>query len=259
MAGERFADLVKLMARLRAAGGCPWDRQQTARSLRTYLLEETYEVLDAVERADAAALQAELGDLLLQVLFLAQIASEENRFTIDDVLRELHEKLVRRHPHVFGSLRADSPAQVVKRWEALKSAERAHQNGALLEGLPRTLPALLEAYQLTRRAAQVGFDWPKLADLLDKLKEEVSELQQALTSKEARARLEDEVGDLLFVGVNIARYLEIDPEVALRGTNRKFRERFQQIEAELARQGRSWQEMSLEEMDALWEKSKHHR
>jgi len=260
MASKRFEDLVKLMARLRGPSGCPWDRQQNPRSLRTYLLEETYEVLDAVDRDDPKTLQAELGDLLLQVLFLAQIASEENRFTIEDVLQELYEKLVRRHPHVFGSKRADSAEQVVKNWEALKAAERAHQNatetGTLLAGIPRTLPALLEAYQLTRRAAQVGFDWPKLEDLLEKLKEEVGELQQALAARDDRERLEDEVGDLLFVGVNIARYLQIDPEVALRRTNRKFMERFQQIEAELIRQGRTWDEVSLEEMDTLWEKSK---
>ena len=260
MASNRFEDLVRLMAQLRGPGGCPWDRQQDPRSLRTYLLEETYEVLDAVERDDPKALQAELGDLLLQVLFLAQIASEEKHFTIDDVLQELHEKLVRRHPHVFSTRRANSAEEVVKNWEALKTQERAHQNAAetrsLLVGIPQTLPALLEAYQLTRRAAQVGFDWPKLEALLEKLKEEVGELQQVLAAKDDRGRLEDEVGDLLFVGVNIARYLQIDPEVALRRTNRKFVERFQQIEAELTRQGRRWDETSLEEMDALWEKSK---
>ncbi|MFQ5927333.1 MAG: nucleoside triphosphate pyrophosphohydrolase [Terriglobia bacterium] len=208
MGSHRFEELVELMARLRAPDGCPWDREQTPRSLRTYLLEETYEVLDAIERDDAEALRAELGDLLLQVLFLSQIASEEQRFTIDDVLSGLHEKLVRRHPHVFGSARADTAEQVVKNWEALKAEEREKNAGAptevgvnsalfpteagpeveeakggsLLAGVPRSLPALLEAYQLTRRAAQVGFDWEKLEDLLGKLTEELGELRAELAA-----------------------------------------------------------------------------
>ncbi|MFQ5816774.1 MAG: nucleoside triphosphate pyrophosphohydrolase [Terriglobia bacterium] len=322
MASRRFEDLVALMARLRAPDGCPWDRQQTARSLRTYLLEETYEVLDAIERNDAQALQAELGDLLLQVLFLSQIAREEQRFTIDDVLSGLHEKLVRRHPHVFGPVRADTAEQVVKNWEALKAEERDREEknagaehhfqteagpagaptevgvnsalfqtktGGLLAGVPRTLPALLEAYQLTRRAAQVGFDWPTLEGLLGKLSEELGELRaelaphppeasgdtgQAAGSERARlapptplaagqspanggaAGLEGEVGDLLFVVVNLARHLKIDPEIALRQTNQKFVARFRQIEQELQRRGKAWEETSLEEMDALWEASK---
>ncbi|MBI4462176.1 MAG: nucleoside triphosphate pyrophosphohydrolase [Acidobacteria bacterium] len=269
MNSHRFEDLVKLMARLRAPDGCPWDRQQTPRSLRTYLLEETYEVLDAIERDDPAALRDELGDLLLQIVFLAQIAREDKRFTIDDVVGELHEKLVRRHPHVFGTQQAETPEQVVKNWEALKAEEREQKNrdaGAehrfategkgLLSDVPRTLPALLEAYQLTRRAAQVGFDWSKLDDLLAKLTEEVGELRQALAAQAEPKRLEDEVGDLLFVAVNIARYLKIDPEVALRRTNRKFIARFRQIEEALEQRGKSWEQTSLEEMDALWEASK---
>lgn len=263
MSSHRFEDLVALMGRLRAPDGCPWDRQQTPRSLRTYLLEETYEVLDAIERDDAQALRGELGDLLLQVLFLAQIAREEQRFAIDDVLGELHEKLVRRHPHVFGTKQAETPEQVVQNWEALKAEERGYPPGnnageLLADVASRSagLPALLEAYQLTRRAAQVGFDWPKLDDLLAKLSEEVGELRQELAAQGDPARLEEEVGDLLFVAVNIARYLKIDPEIALRQTNQKFVARFRQIEEELKRRGRGWQETTLEEMDALWEQSK---
>ena len=262
MAKRSFQDLVALMARLRAPDGCPWDREQTSRSLRTYLLEETYEVLDAIERDDARALQDELGDLLLQVLFHAQMAHEQGRFSMDEVLAGLHEKLVRRHPHVFGTVEADSAAQVKVNWEALKAAEReAHtqaspDRNSALAGVSRHLPALLEAYQLTRRAAQVGFDWERFEDLLAKLDEEVAEVRRALARKE-RARLEEEVGDLLFVAVNVARYLDVDPELALRRANRKFGERFEQVERELARQGKRLQDASVEEMDALWERAKH--
>lgn len=272
MSGKRrFEELVELMARLRGPDGCPWDREQTARSLRTYLLEEAYEVLDAIERDDPQALQDELGDLLLQILFHAQMASEQGRFGMDDVLAGLHDKLVRRHPHVFGSVQVDSAAQVKVNWEALKAAERREYEHAPQEGLPEAgppragnsqlagvshhLPAQIEAYQLTRRAAQVGFDWERLDDLLLKLNEEVAELRRALASGE-RDLLEDEVGDLLFVAVNVARYLGLDPEVALRRTNRKFIERFQEVEQELTRQGKRLQDATLEEMDALWERSK---
>jgi len=262
---KRFEDLVALMARLRAPGGCPWDRAQTHQSLRTYLLEETYEVLDAIQRDDPAALKDELGDLLLQVLFHAQLAAEQGRFSIDDVLTELHTKLVRRHPHVFGAVRADSPEQVVANWEVLKTAERnAHPEknnrvgNSILDGVPATLPAQLEAYQLTHKAAQVGFDWERLEDVLAKLNEEVAELRAGVAAGE-KERLEEEVGDLLFVAVNVARFLGLDPELALRRTNRKFVARFQEIERELARQGRRLEDASLAEMDALWERTKQKR
>jgi len=256
-----FEDLVRLMGRLRAPGGCPWDREQDSRSLRTYLLEEAYEVLEAIERDDARALKEELGDLLLQVLFHAQIAREEGRFSIDDVLTELHDKLVRRHPHVFGTTEVENSQQVVANWEALKSAERkAHESAepagnSALNGVPRALPAVLEAFQLTRRAAQVGFDWAKADDVLAKLEEEANELRGATTAEDP-ARLEEEVGDLLFVVVNLARKLGQDPELALRRANRKFVSRFQEIERELAAQGRRLEDASLEEMDALWERAK---
>lgn len=257
-----FEDLVALMARLRAPGGCPWDREQDARSLRTYLLEETYEVLDAIERDDPRALQDELGDLLLQIIFHAQIAREQGRFAIDDVLSALHDKLVRRHPHVFGTARADTPEQVKVNWEALKATERAAHSQtegqgerSHLDGVGKNLPSLVEAYQLTRKAAQVGFDWERLEDVLAKLDEEAGELRQALSTKD-QEQIEGEVGDLLFVATNVARFLGFDPEVALRRTNRKFVERFQEIERELTRQGKRLEDASLAELDALWERSK---
>lgn len=261
-----FEELVELMARLRAPGGCPWDREQDHRSLRTYLLEETYEVLEAIERDDPQALQDELGDLLLQVIFHAQMAQEAGRFSIEDVLSGLHDKLVRRHPHVFGTAEVESAQEVVHNWEALKAAERqgsdelregkqpAEGNSALA-GVSRSLPALLEAYQLTRKAAQVGFDWKQPEDILAKVDEEVEELKGELAQGE-RTRVEDEVGDLLFVLVNLARRLEVDPEIALRRANRKFTERFRQIEEELAREGKKPEQATLEEMDALWERAK---
>jgi MazG family protein len=254
MSKRSFEEVVRLMARLRAPDGCPWDREQTHRSLRTYLLEETYEVLDAIERDDAEALKDELGDLLLQVVFHAQMAQEQGRFGMDDVLTRLHEKLIRRHPHVFGEGKADTPQQVVHNWEALKARERSN-GGSALESVSERLPALLEAYQLTRKAAQVGFDWQKADDVLAKLEEEVEEVRKEIAAAEGK-RVEDELGDLLFVVVNLARKLGVDPEVALRRTNRKFVERFRHIESELARQGKRPEESTLEEMDALWERAK---
>ncbi|MGH9778813.1 MAG: nucleoside triphosphate pyrophosphohydrolase [Candidatus Acidiferrales bacterium] len=254
MSKRSFEEVVQLMARLRAPDGCPWDREQTHRSLRTYLLEESYEVLDAIERDDAEALKDELGDLLLQVIFHAQMAQEQGRFGIDEVLTGLHEKLVRRHPHVFGEGKAETAQQVVHNWEALKAAERNNRSSAL-EGVSEHVPALLEAYQLTRKAAQVGFDWEKPEDVLAKLDEEVGEVRKELAAGET-GRVEEELGDLLFVVVNLARKLKVDPEVALRRANRKFVERFRRIESELARQGKRPQDSTLAEMDALWERAK---
>ncbi|MGH9812067.1 MAG: nucleoside triphosphate pyrophosphohydrolase [Candidatus Acidiferrales bacterium] len=254
MSKRSFEEVVQLMARLRAPDGCPWDREQTHRSLRTYLLEESYEVLDAIERDDAEALKDELGDLLLQVIFHAQMAQEQGRFGIDEVLTGLHEKLVRRHPHVFAEGKAETAQQVVHNWEALKAAERNNRSSAL-EGVSEHVPALLEAYQLTRKAAQVGFDWEKPEDVLAKLDEEVGEVRKELAAGET-GRVEEELGDLLFVVVNLARKLKVDPEVALRRANRKFVERFRRIESELARQGKRPQDSTLAEMDALWERAK---
>ncbi len=260
---KTFQDVVELMARLRAPGGCPWDRAQDARSLRTYLLEEAYEVLDAIEEESEGADEAlceELGDLLLQVVFHAEIAQETGRFTIDDVLTRLHEKLVRRHPHVFGSGEAATPDEVRATWEQLKHAEKAEKSdgGAppgVLEGVSRRLPALLEAFQLTRKASQVGFDWEKAEDVLEKLREEMDEVRAEL-KREDDSGVEAEVGDLLFAAVNVSRFLGVDPEVALRKTNRKFVRRFEKIERELAEQGSSPANATLAEMDALWEQAK---
>ncbi len=256
---HNFDDLVALMARLRAPDGCPWDRAQDARSLRTYLLEETYEVLDAIEENDSAALKEELGDLLLQVVFHAQIAQEEGAFTLEDVLTQLHQKLVRRHPHVFGTANAKTPDEVKANWDALKAAEKKEKNNGNnaphLSAVSRHQPALPEAYQLTRRAAQVGFDWEKIEDVLQKMEEETGELRAAIAEDE-KERIEDEAGDLLFSAVNVVRFLGLDPEIALRRTNKKFTARFEQIEQALANQGKTLGEASLAELDALWEKSK---
>jgi len=264
--------LVALQARLRAPNGCPWDREQTHETLRTYLIEEAYEVLEAMESGDAQKFASELGDLLLQVVFHAQIAKEEGRFEIGDVVESIHTKLVRRHPHVFGNVEAASSTEVLKNWEQLKAEERREEKrgngpaltagaGSLLDGVPRTLPALLEAYQLTRRAARIGFDWDDIEGLLEKLREEVQELKQELAQDDPprranRGRIEEEVGDLLFVAANVARFLEMDPEIALKKANRKFDKRFRQMEREKERGGRKLADASREEMEALWERSK---
>jgi len=291
-AGEKFERAVSIMARLRAPGGCPWDREQTFDSIKPYTLEETYEVLEAIDNRDWPELSDELGDLLLQVLFYAQMADEEQRFSIEDVLERLSAKLVARHPHVFGDVKAETPADVLRNWEALKAQEKKQRLAAgggkrpkdegapdsVLAGVSSGIPALLEAFKLSSRAAHVGFDWPEIEGLFEKLAEETAELKQNLAEypapgprpigrgiagsgalqvpEELRARLEDEVGDLFFVLVNIARYLSLDPESALKKTNRKFKRRFQWVEAELGRQGRSLGQATLDEMEALWQQSK---
>jgi MazG family protein len=256
MPGEKFPQLVEIMARLRGPGGCPWDREQNFDTIKSYTLEETYEVLDAIDRRDWDHLAEELGDLLLQVVFYAQMASEENRFTIDDVLERISSKLIRRHPHVFGGESAATSGEVLKRWDELKAAEKGPDAPqALLDGVPRSLPALLEAYQLTSRASRVGFDWQRFEDLLAKLEEERAELAGA-RSRGDGAAVEDEVGDLLFVMVNIARFLHYDPELALRKTNRKFRERFARVEQGLADRGKTLPQADIEEMEELWQQAK---
>ncbi len=264
-AGSLFEALVALQAYLRSPRGCPWDREQTHESLRTYLLEETYEVLEALEAGEDSKLAGELGDLLLQIVFHAQLAAEAGRFDVRDVIERIHTKMVQRHPHVFGDARAKTSAQVLKNWEQLKADERLEHRGvraaekdsesSLLDGVPKTLPALLEAYQLTRRAARVGFDWDDIAGLLDKLKEETAELRETFGQRDP-SRLEEEVGDLLFVAANIARFLDVDPEIALRKANRKFTRRFQAMERGAARAGRRLGDASKEELEALWEASK---
>ena len=269
MPSENFQRLVDIMARLRGPDGCPWDREQTMQTLRRYLIEEAYEVLDAMEREDWPHLAEELGDLQLQIVFQAQIAAEAGNFTIDDVLSAINEKLVRRHPHVFADESAATSGDVLKRWEEIKATEAAAKRTdagpsneseprVLLDRVRRTQPALLEATQVGKAAAKVGFDWDNFDDLPAKLAEEVRELRQARESpEEGRGeRLEEELGDLLFMAVNIARHVKVDPELALRGANKKFRERFGYIERRLAEQGRSFEESSLDELEELWKEAK---
>ena len=292
--GERFERAVQIMARLRAPDGCPWDREQTFDSINPYTLEETYEVLEAIENRDWPELTGELGDLLLQVLFYSEIAQEEGHFSLDDVLDRLSNKLVDRHPHVFGDVKADTSAAVLRNWEALKAQEKekkkrlaaaggekpdeADGTSSVLAGVSSRIPALLEAHKLSSRAAHVGFDWPEIEGLFEKLAEETAELREALkaaptigigpsgkgiagsgkpqVSPELRERLEDEVGDLFFVLVNIARYLSLDPESALRKTNRKFKRRFQWMEERLRATDRGPQQASMDELEELWQQSK---
>ena len=254
--GDKFTRLVEIMAQLRAPGGCPWDREQTFDTIKPYLLEETYEVLDAIDTRDWSGLKEELGDLMLQAVFFAEMAAEGGHFKIDDSLDAINEKLVRRHPHVFGTGTAATPEEVKVRWDEIKAEEKGGAPKGLLEGVSRSTPALVEAQQLTSRAAGVGFDWPNAEQVLEKLDEELGELAEARAAGAPRERLEDEVGDLLFVIVNLARFLKVDPEQALRRTNRKFRERFGYVERKLKEQGRAPAGSTLEEMDALWEESK---
>jgi nucleoside triphosphate diphosphatase len=288
--GERFERAVQIMTRLRAPGGCPWDREQTFDTIKPYTLEETYEVLEAIDNRDWHELTGELGDLLLQVLFYSEMAQEEGHFSIDDVLDRLSNKLVDRHPHVFGELKADTSAEVLRNWEALKAEEKkkrleagggkkAEQTAdaqSVLADVSSRMPALLEAHKLSSRAAHVGFDWPEIEGLFEKLAEETAELREELKAApipepsgkgiagagtphvppELRARLEDEVGDLFFVLVNIARYLSLDPESALRKTNRKFKRRFQWVEERLRASGRGPQQAAMNELEELWRQAK---
>ncbi|HBH79463.1 MAG TPA: nucleoside triphosphate pyrophosphohydrolase [Nitrospira sp.] len=271
----RFDKVVEVMATLRAEQGCPWDRKQTHESLKPYLLEETYEVLETIDQRDPRKLQEELGDVLLQVLFHSQIAAESQTFSIEDVLETLATKLIRRHPHVFPphseQKRVSSSEQVLTQWEDIKRAERAAdgKTQSALEGVPRTLPALLRAYQVQARAARVGFDWPQnavgLEQIFGKIAEEVGELQEALSQAGAadspeqtsgQTKIEAELGDILFSLVNLARFLKVNPEEALRRSTNRFIDRFHLVEAQAAEQGRSLPNMTLAEMDLLWEKAK---
>ncbi len=305
--GERFERAVAIMERLRAPGGCPWDREQTFDSIKPYTLEETYEVLEAIDNRDWDELTGELGDLLLQVLFYSEMAKEQGTFSIDDVLDRLSGKLVDRHPHVFGEVKADTSAEVKRNWEALKVEERKKRqsresagvaasepgadssqtskdeslrknNTSVLAGISSKMPAMLEASKLSSRAAQVGFDWPNVEGLFEKLHEEVDELREQLKEfpapgprpqsrgvassgrtiipEKLQTRLEEEVGDLFFVVVNIARYLSVDPESALRKTNRKFKRRFQWMEERLQETGRSPDQADMPELERLWQQAK---
>src|SRR3984893_5395645 len=267
--GEWFEKLVAVQARLRAPKGCPWDREQTHETLRTYLIEEAYEVLDAMKSGDDAKFANEMGDLLLQVVFHSQIATEEGRFTVADVIREVHEKMVRRHPHVFGEKRAKDAAEVLRNWEQIKAQERQgaqkpQENGAakagekaksLLDGVPPGLPATMEGLQLTRKASRAGFDWDDVEGVFEKLREESAELRHAAERKDA-GRVEEEMGDLLFAAVNLARFLQVDPEIALKNANAKFARRFREMERLSAGKGQSFAEVSRAEKEKLWEVAK---
>jgi tetrapyrrole methylase family protein / MazG family protein len=284
-AGEWFAKLVALQGRLRGLGGCPWDAEQTHHSLRKFLIEETYEVLDAMESSDPRKFASELGDLLLQVVFHSILAEETGAFTMSDVVESIHDKMVRRHPHVFGDAKAKDSAEVLKNWEQIKAKERAEtpqsSNGkrapsggaksskveSILADVPRSLPAMLEAYQLTRRASHIGFDWDNLAAVFDKLDEERREIFSLLNDARISynvgrpgeaipSHLEEEVGDLLFVAVNVARFLGADPEIALKKANRKFLTRFQWMESAAAAEGRLLADLPRERMEVLWDRSK---
>jgi len=266
--GEWFEKLVAVQARLRAPGGCPWDREQTHQSLRTYLIEEAYEVLDALDSGDSAKLAEELGDLLLQIVFHSQIAREEGRFTVSDVIREISEKMVRRHPHVFGETRARDSAEVLKNWEQIKAEERRSKSwkgepagnrpateASLLDGVSRGLPATLEGIQLTRKAARVGFDWEDTAGVFEKIAEETEELRKALKFSDGR-EIEEELGDLLFAAVNLSRFLKVDPEIALKKANAKFSRRFRAMEQRAREGGQEFHDLPREEMEALWDSTK---
>ncbi len=255
--------LLEIMARLRAPeGGCPWDLAQTFATISPYTIEEAYEVADAIERGDLDDLKDELGDLLLQVVFHARMAEEAGAFAFADVATAINDKMVRRHPHVFGDVRHASVAEQTAAWDAIKAGERAAKSGgaevaSLLDDVPVALPALTRAVKLSKRAAKVGFVWPSAAEVLAKLREETAELEAEISAGEADpARIEDELGDVLFVCANLARELDIDPEKALRGTNAKFVRRFQFIEAALAAKGSSPEQSDLAEMDALWNAAK---
>ncbi len=252
--GAAFERLVEIMARLRAPGGCPWDREQDFDSIKRYLLEETYEVMDAIDARDFEGLAEELGDLLLQPVFFAQMASEEGRFDIADSLTAINDKLVRRHPHVFGDGDAKTSDDVLRRWDEIKAEEKPRPKG-LLAGVPRSVPALVEAQQIAAKAAGAGFDWPNIGQVFDQLREELDELHEA-RGQSRPERLQDEIGDLLFVIVNLARFLKVDPEQALRGTNAKFRRRFAHVEEGIEAAGKTLREATMEEMESLWQDAK---
>lgn len=252
--GEHFERLIDLMARLRGPNGCPWDREQTLKSLRPFILEEAYELIDAIDSSRPEAIREELGDFLLEFLFVSQISAEESYFTIREVMSRLEDKLIRRHPHVFRTETARDPDEARGRWEAIKDEEKA-QGESLIQEPPRALPALVRASKLSAQAARAGFDWRSADEVMEKLSEEVAELQTARESTDPESLVE-EIGDLLLVVVNLARHLGVDPELALQGANRKFVDRFRHVEKRLREQGRSFAESIMEEMEALWQEAK---
>ena len=257
-AGEKFEQLVSIMARLRAPGGCPWDREQTFDSIKPFLLEETYEVMSAIDERDWAGLSEELGDLLLQFVFFAEMAAEAGHFTVEEPIDAINAKLIRRHPHVFADETAHTEGDVRKRWSEIKAQEKKQKGLApagMLDSIPRSVPALVEAQQVAARAAGAGFDWPNIREVLAKLDEERGEFE-AVMDTGPQERIEDELGDLLFVIVNLARFVKVDPEQALRRTNAKFRKRFSYVEQGIASRGKQFADTSISEMEELWQEAK---
>ena len=251
-----FSQLVDLMARLRGPAGCPWDREQTPESLKPFLVEECYEVIEALDEGSPDKIKEELGDLLFQIIFHARIAEEQGAFTIQDVISAIVDKMTRRHPHVFGEEKVSTSGEVLANWEEIKKQEKTHQERtSILDGVPQGMPALLRAHGIQKRAARVGFDWAHLNEALPKLDEELAEFKESLKTKDAAA-IEEELGDIFFMLVNISRFLEINPEDALRKTISKFIHRFRYIEENAAESGRSLNEMTLDEMEELWQEAK---
>jgi MazG family protein len=267
--GQWFEKLVAVQARLRAPNGCPWDREQTHQSLRTYLIEEAYEVLEALESGNDAKFAEEMGDLLLQIVFHSQIAREEGRFTVAEVIREIHDKMIRRHPHVFGKTRAKDSAEVLRNWEQIKAEERRSSDNkgdskagggvpkelSLLDGVSRALPATLEGFQLTRKASRIGFDWEETSGVFEKMQEETGELKKALAEHDP-LKMEEEMGDLLFAAVNVSRFLKVDPEIALKKANAKFSRRFRAMERMARKDRREFKDLPREQMEAFWDAAK---
>ena len=252
MADKPFDELVGIMRRLRGPGGCPWDREQDHKSIRPYLVEETYEVIEAIDEENSDKIKEELGDLLLQIVFHAQMAEEKNRFTIDDVITHIVEKIKKRHPHIFQSTTVKDSQEVLRNWEQIKMTEG---RTSVLDGVPRELPALLKAARIQEKAARVGFDWDKIDGVFAKVEEELAEFREAYKEKD-KARIEEELGDMFFALVNLSRFLDTNPEDALRGTINKFIKRFQHIERELEARGLKPTQVTLEEMDRIWEEAK---
>lgn len=260
--GQRFGELVELIARLRAPGGCPWDREQTHDSVKPMTIEEAYEVAAAIDERDDEELAGELGDLMLQVVFHAQMAQDRGAFEIGEVVRRVSEKMIRRHPHVFADDPASTSGQVLRNWEAIKASEleakgRKPDTASMLDSVKPGLPGVLEAFQMTTKVSRVGFDWPDAVAVVEKLDEESAELKRAIAARpKGDPEIAEEIGDLLFVAVNVARVLGVDPESALKAANRKFRRRFRFVEERLRERGKEPAGSSLEEMDALWDQAK---
>jgi tetrapyrrole methylase family protein/MazG family protein len=247
--------LLEIMDQLRGENGCPWDKEQTHQSLKPYLIEEAYEVLEAIEKNAHAEMCEELGDLLFQIIFHAQVAKETAKFNFSDIIQRIAEKMIRRHPHVFGDTEVKNSRDVLVNWEKIKQKEKEHNAHSVLEGVPRHLPSLMMAHRLQTKVARVGFDWPHISQALDKVREEFAEFEAAV-KEEKREKMEEELGDILFSLVNVARFIEVNPEEALRKTIQKFIARFRYIEESIRRQNLSFNDVTLEDMDKLWEESK---